>query len=142
MQASAAGPQFARRLGTPQQKQAHHGEFRAVQLHIGKRRVAETLAEFLHPALEILVAGDQVLGFEITSRSLNDARLEREHGIATGFLVARIGQRVHRQGVLIRRDDRFFHQATEHARFVHGEFDVQLAISRLRGEASELGYHR
>ncbi len=66
-----------------------------------------------------------MLGLEHPNRVLDFALGQVHHGIARRFLVTRIGERVQRERVLIRRDDRLLDQATDYARFFLVQFFEQ-----------------
>jgi hypothetical protein len=84
--------------------------------------IAETLGVLLGAALEVLVRAHEMLGFEIPDRVLDLTLGEIHNRVAGRLLVAGIRQRVERQRVLVRRNDRFFDQATDNPGF----FVIQL----------------
>ena len=120
-QPARAAAQLPRRLGAAQKEFAYDAQFLRRELQRPKWRVAEQVLVFGHAvAIAALFADEALLG-QLIDELLHRCLVQVEHRVAVALLVAGVGERVQRQGILFRGGDFLFDQAADDAGFVEGE---------------------
>src|SRR6056297_2016515 len=132
-----AGAQFARRLRAPQQQLADDGPLGGFEVEVAELGVAEAMPVASDTTTDAAAAvRHQVLFHQPVEDVLDLAAAELEHGVAIAFLVARYGQRIERQRILIWRRDFFLDEAADDAGFQGGQLCAHFCSPRTAGVRS------
>ena len=126
--ARRASSKFARCLRSAQKQLANYGNFRAIKI----KCVLKAMLEFGNAAVARADRTYKRLRFQMIQGFADLVFLEMQNWIAVRLLVARVGESVQRERIILRRGDFFFDQRPENACFDGREGDLHVFNSTER----------